>query len=577
MLQRLSIKDFILIQNVELEFKHGLTIFTGETGSGKSMLLHALSLILGERANADLIRVNAEIAFICAEFSNNQLTNAWLNENGFAIEEDIILIKRSIDKQGKNRAHINGMVATSQQLRSLTNTLIQIQSQHAQQNLLQISEQRKILDEFCHTQNLVNEVSKFYKNWQIAIQNLTNAKIQFEKEQENAEYLSWVMQDLKQLNPQEDEWQELQQEHKLLQHSSDIINNIQAMQNCITDVEGMPNILRFIQQKSNDVKKFDASLEEINVFIESINIQVNELENFLEKYLQKIDIDPERLSYLDQRLNTWITLARRLKVSNEDLYEEHIKIGEQLNSLDESHIQKLSQQVKIAKNVYLEHAKQLSLLRQKGAIKLSQQVKTTIQELAMKEADFSIEVKNLENIEYEYIQNNDNKNSYKDENNNDSDKFSEYGIDKITFLLSTHKQASYKPLNKVASGGELSRIALAITVATQQNNTIPTLIFDEIDSGISGITAQKIGALLSQLSQNQQIICITHLAQVAAYANQHITVSKHTKNDITIANIYELNLDQQLQELARLIGGDIISAETIQHAKNMIENSKVLT
>ncbi len=554
MLQRLSIKDFILIDNVELDFKKGLTIFTGETGSGKSMLLNALSLILGERANADLVRSQTDIAFICAEFSSNSFTNLWLSENGFILEEDIIIIKRSIDKYGKNRAHINGMAATSQQLRSLTNHLIQIQSQHAQQNLLQTNEQRKILDTFCQANNLADEVRKFYKNWQLSIQNLNNAKIQFEKEQENAEYLSWIIQDLKNLNPQPHEWGNLQQEHNLLQHSKDIIHNIQAMQSCVTDNEGISNILRFLQQKANEAKKIDHNLEELNIFIETINIQINELESFLDKYLQKIDIDPERLNYLDQRINTWITLARRLKVSNDDLYEEHIKIHAKLNSLDENYIQKFEQQVKIDKNVYLQHAEQLSKIRRQGALNIAQKVNSIIKDLAMQEADFIIEVNNIHN----------------------SDEYNEYGIDKISFLLAAHKQASYKSLNKVASGGELSRIALAITVAMQQNSIIPSLIFDEVDSGISGITAQKIGALLCGLSQHQQILCITHLAQVAAYAGQHISVSKNTQNDITIASIYELNLEQQLQELARLIGGDIISQETIMHAKNMIESSKAL-
>jgi len=548
MLQHLSIKDFILIDDIELNFCPSLNIFTGETGSGKSILLNALSLLMGERASSDLVRHGANIAFINAEFTSNKRAESWLIENGFALEDDIILIKRSIDKSGKNRAHINGMASTGQQLKSLSKYLIEIQSQHAQQELLQTSEQRYILDSYANHLDLVDEVSNFYTLWQDKVKNLAKAYEQFEKDKENAEYLTWVMQDIEKLAPQNNEWQEIQNEHKKLQYSSDIIQNIQSMQTCLNGDDGIFKQIKFLQQKHNDINKFDSSLH-LDEFIDALSINSNEMQIYLDKYLQRIEIDPARLQFLDERIHSWLTLSRRLKVSNEDLFMQQENLKQQLYLMDENFLSKLKQEVETTYNVYIQHAKKLSSLRKTTAIDLAKYVTKTIQELAMKEAIFIIDI--LENEP------------------------NEYGIDKIIFNLISHKNALPKPLNKIASGGELSRIALAITVACQTNNTMPSLFFDEIDSGISGVTAQKIGTLLAQIAKNQQVLCITHLAQVAAFADNHIIVNKISNDTNTTAHIYTLNASEKLNEIARLIGGDIINQDTLAHAQNLIDKSKI--
>jgi DNA repair protein RecN (Recombination protein N) len=564
MLQYLSIKDFILIEQLELHFKNNLTIVTGETGAGKSILLDAISLIMGERCPSDVIRSGADIAYICAEFTCTPQALIWLNENGFSIEDNSILIKRSIDKQGKNRAFINGLGATSQQLKALCAELIQIQSQHAQQNLLNVHAQRKILDAFCEHNTLLEQVSQAYYTWKNCFDALQQAKLQFEKDAEQIEYLSWVRQDIEKLSPQCDEWEAIQQEHQRLQNASDIIQNIQTMQACIQEDGGISQHLRLLQQKNNDTKKFDADLKQADDFIESLHIQATELESYLEKYLQKIDIDPHRLTYLDERMHTWLTLARRLKIHPSDMYAEHINMQQHVNAIDAETLLKIEKELQLAYKNYIKHATELSQSRHTNAKQLQQEVTLSIQDLAMKEAEFIIDV---DSIDYTSC----NENSLQD--------MHAYGIDKINFMLRTHAQANIKPLAKVASGGELSRITLAVILATQKNQLknqfVATLIFDEIDSGISGVTAQKIGALLANMAQKQQILCVTHLAQVAAYANQHISVYKQTNNNITRAHIAELSYDARLQELARLIGGDLVTTETLKHAEHMVQHSKI--
>ncbi len=561
MLHYLSIKDFILIDNLELNFKPNLTILTGETGSGKSILLDAIGLIMGERCSADVIRSGADIAFVCAEFSCTPQALLWLQENSFSIEDgNTILIKRSIDKQGKNRAFINGMGATSQQLKALTSELIEIQSQHVQQNLLNVNVQRKIVDDYCENQNILNQVSQSYTAWKNCFIALQEAKMQFEQDAEKIEYLSWVKQDIEKLNPQCDEWTFMQTEHQRLQNASDIIQNVQTMQACILEDGGMLQHLRILQQKNNDTKKFDDNLQQVDEFIEAIHIQTTELESYLDKYLQKIDIDPARLNYLDERMHTWLTLARRLKINPSDMYDEYINMQQHVHMLDAATLLKMEQDVQKVYKIYIEYALELSTSRRAGIKSLQHEVTKSIQDLAMKEAEFIIQI---DSIDYNIC------------NENSLDIMQAHGIDKINFMLRTHAQANIKPLAKVASGGELSRITLAIIVSTQKNQCASTLVFDEIDSGISGITAQKIGALLTNMAQNQQILCITHLAQVAAYASQHISVNKHTQNNITRADITELDHSQRLQELARLIGGDLVTAETLQHAEHMIRHSKV--
>ncbi len=558
MLQSLHIRNFILIDEVTINFCQAFNVFTGETGSGKSIILNALALILGERLQGDVVRisnnnsVDNSIAYINAEFTLNKLAKNWLIDNDFPINDDqnTVFIKRIIDIAGKNRAYINGMPATLQQLKLFSKLLIEIQSQHIQQKLLQNQYQRHILDAYSQNHNLANEVNNLYHNWKNKIEQLQQAEIQAEKQQENLEYLTWIKNDLTKLNPLKNEWEEIQIEHKKLQNAQDIINNINFIQQYIDDEnEGIAKKIRQMQQKIHEITKYDNNLNEISNYIEALNINSTEICNYLDKYLQKIEINPEKLQYLDNRIQQWLTLSRRLKIDNNNLHLELQNIETQLAISNKDTINALKIEIDNCFNSYMEQAKKLSNERKNTAIKLGCNVSIIIQDLAMQNANFSIDIAD--------------------------DKPNEHGIDNITFMLSSNNTTA-KPLNKIASGGELSRIALAIIVVVQQKNSMPTLVFDEIDSGISGITAQKIGALLAKYSTSKQILCITHLAQVAAFANQHIMVSKIDNSDSSFAQITVLNQQQKAYEIARLIGGDLINQDTLAHANNLIAYSSTI-
>jgi DNA repair protein RecN (Recombination protein N) len=568
MLKSLHIQNFILIDEINLDFDAGLTALTGETGSGKSILLDAISLIMGERAQADLVKYGCDVAYISADFHMNTLAIEWLKQNRFYIDEQTLNINRSIDKDGKNKGKINNIPATSTHLKALTSLLIEIQGQYIQQELLGNNKQRELLDKYCDISEQLNILQYSYNNWKDALNNLEQAKLKHNELKQKFDELQLVLEDLNDLKPHENEWLDIQAEHKKLQYASDIIERVTAMQSCFNGEDSNINsMLKFMQQKAAEIRKYDEHSQDMQGYLQDAQIQLNELDSYLHKYLQKIDIDPERLEYLDLRMSSWLKISRRINIDPQQLHTKWLDIKEQINNIDDDNISKLNTLVDEYYQIYHKQAQNISYIRNTKAVNLQNTITSILQDLLMPDAIFSIEISTINE--------------------------SEHGIDRVNYMLRSHQNASPKALNKVASGGELSRIALALIISTQKQNLANSLqspnysnmsdtnddtainnislIFDEIDSGISGVTAQKIGDALAKIAKNQQVLCVTHLAQVACYASNHVVVYKQNSN---LAVIKKLNHDERLQELARLIGGSVVSNETIAHAQNMLNSAK---
>ncbi|MGV3653247.1 MAG: DNA repair protein RecN [Noviherbaspirillum sp.] len=548
MLRTLSIRDFVIVDAIELELAAGFSVFTGETGAGKSILIDALALALGGRGDASMVREGASRADITAEFAPGESALAWLADKEFGSEEDAALLRRVIDNAGRSKAYINGIPATATQLRELGELLVDIHGQHAHQSLLKTDAQRQLLDGQAGLAEEAKAVAAAHKAWRA----LARQREEFETNARNVllerERLEWQVGELEKLAPRPGEWAEISNEHSRLSNAASLIEGAQEALDAISESETNPMLSRLasLNQKLARLADIDEGLKPVLEALEPARIQLQEAVYALNDYLGRVELDPARLHEVEARLEAIHSTARKFRAAPEDLPGELETLSGQLRQLaDASDVDALRAQEEKKKAAYLEAAQRLSGARAKAARALGEAVTGAMQDLSMAGGRFEVALRPCEPAAH--------------------------GLEQVEFLVAGHAGSAPRPLAKVASGGELARIALAISVIASSAATTPTLIFDEVDSGIGGGVAEVVGRLLKRLGQDRQVLCVTHLPQVASQANQHFQVSKAgTPNGKTASRIEGLDAKGRVEEVARMLGGLEITATTRKHARELL-------
>jgi len=548
MLRTLTIRDFVIVDHIELEFSAGFSVLTGETGAGKSILIDALSLTLGGRGDASMVREGAAKADICAEFSSNASCETYLSTQDIDIEDGMILLRRVIDNAGRSKAYINGVSATAAQLRDLGALLVDIHGQHAHQSLLRTDAQREILDSQAQLQNQVDEVGKLYKSWHA----LKQQRIQFETNTRQIvmerERLEWQVSELEKLGAQPGEWQDITNEHSRLAHAANLIEGAQFALDAISEsYNPILSQLSTIHQRLDKLTGYDTGLQAIVDNLEPARIHLQEATSALNDYLSRVDLDPQRLREVEQRVEALHSGARKFHVTPEQLPDLLPNLAAELNMMGSAtDLESLQVMEQAAFDTYRTAATRLGKARAVAAKELGTAVTQAMQDLSMTGGSFSIELSASEPAAH--------------------------GMQHIEFMVAGHAGVAARPLAKVASGGELARIALAISVIASSSTSTPTLIFDEVDSGIGGAVAEVVGRLLKRLGQQAQVLCVTHLAQVASQADQHFQVSKESRDTKTVSQIALLDHKARVEEIARMMGGLEITATTRKHARELLTN-----
>jgi DNA repair protein RecN (Recombination protein N) len=547
MLRTLSIHDFVIVDAIELELTPGFTVFTGETGAGKSILIDALALALGGRGDASVVRDGAAKADITAEFATGDEADAWLAANEFDSDEGGVLLRRVIDNAGRSKAFINGIAATAAQLRDLGELLVDIHGQHAHQSLLKTDAQRVLLDGQAGLQDDARTVAAAYKTWRAVAKQReefeTNAKsVLMERER-----LEWQVGELEKLAVKPGEWAEISNEHSRLSHAASLIEGAQEALTAISESDDSPILsqLSALNQKLGKLADIDDALKPVLEALEPAQIQLQEAVYSLNDYLSRVELDPDRLHEVETRLEAIHSTARKFRVAPEDLPQEFELLSAQLRQLaDASDLDALRAQEDKLKATYMAAAQKLSKARARAAKLLSDAVTAAMQDLSMAGGRFEVALNPCEPAGY--------------------------GLEQIEFLVAGHAGTVPRPLAKVASGGELARIALAISVITSSATATPTLIFDEVDTGIGGGVAEVVGRLLKRLGQDRQVLCVTHLPQVASQANRHFQVSKLGIDGKTVSRIESLDAKARVEEIARMLGGLEITPTTRKHARELL-------
>ena len=556
MLQTISLRDFVIVDQLELDFASGFTVLTGETGAGKSILLDALSLVLGERADSSQIREGSSRAEISALFRiDPELISSfsqWLDEQGFPIEDDgqSLVLKRTVESNGRSRAFINGSVATLAQLREAGDQLVDIHGQHAHQLLLKGGAQRELLDRHAGLLPLASEVAQAFKvlnDSRRRLEQAENAGHDIERERER---LEWQLEELTELSPQVGEWGNIQSEHARLANGAKLIGGCQEAIEVLSDADNsLASSLSKVCGSISALAEHDPALGSISESLESAQIQLDEAIHGLNRYLQKIDLDPARLEQVEERMQALHGASKKYRTDVDDLPKLLLETSERLEALTASqNIDALREKVKQEEAAYFKVAKQLSQKRSKAAAELGQLVTDAMQDLSMAGGRLEIALASLQ-------------------------EGGSHGLEQIEFLVAGHAGSTPRSLAKVASGGELARISLAISVITSKASFTPTLIFDEVDAGIGGAVAETVGKLLHQLGQSHQILCVTHLPQVAAQGNHHLKVSKSQSGEKTVSQVQPLGRTERVEEVARMLGGATITDTTRRHARELLEQN----
>ena len=561
MLVHLSISQFALVEHLELELKAGMTTITGETGAGKSILLGALGLALGNRIDGNIVRNGAEKADISATFIISDKVIKWLDSHDYPIEDDTCILRRVVTQEGRSRGYINGRNASATELKALANQLIDIHGQYAHQSLMQKDAPRKLLDNYANTRGLCLKTKQSFQAWQEKLKQKNNLQEDSAEQQAQRQLLTYQVQELDSLQLVANEVAELETELKRLSNADAImLSGQQALTLCAdgsndetssSSASSQGSALQQVQQAIQELDQIDDDnevLKESREFLNQAQIQLIEANEALQNYIDKVEINPQRLQQIDQRLGAIFDLARKHQVRAEELYDKWQELSDQLNALNfsDDDMETLIQQVAELEQAYLKLALQLSKKRHKAAGKLDKEVNTHFEALALGNARLQTEIQS------------DKKQAYS------------HGIDDIDLLVQTNPGMPMGQLCKVASGGELSRISLAIQVVTAKTSNIPSLIFDEVDVGIGGGTAERVGRLLNQLGQHSQVLCVTHQPQVAAQAQNHLQVSKISGDEQTFTNIRTLDNTQRTEEIARMLGGVEITQHTLDHAQEML-------
>ena len=544
MLHSLHIRDFVIVDQVDLHFDQGFTVFSGETGAGKSILIDALALALGGRAETYSIREGADKTDISAVFDCPDSLRDWLQEQ--EMDDSELVLRRVFDRSGKSRAFINGVPANLAQLRSIGQHLVDIHGQHAHQSLLKNSAQRELLDAHADNNRLLQTLAQQWKAWQSDIR-------QYKESQENAaqqnlerERLEWQLQEIAKLQLGKNEWENVSTEHNRLAHASSLLEGATQTLNTLDGEEqSLISELNSATQRIAQLLKNDPALQGIYDALESARIACVEAASDLNSYLDKVDLDPLRLAELETRMRNIFDTAHKFRVEPEQLHHLQQELEANLAHFNKiSNLEELEKSIAQRKAAYMETAQELSKARKKTASTLGKEVTQAMQSLAMQGGVFEIHLQKAEP--------------------------GPHGLEQVEFNVAGHAGTTPRPLAKVASGGELARISLALSVMANKAGRVPTLIFDEVDTGIGGAVAEAVGKLLRELGGRHQVLCVTHLPQVAACAQQHFQVQKNQKNKTTHSEIVLLDEQERINEVARMLGGVTITETTREHAREML-------
>ncbi len=543
MLRRLSLRDIAIVEALELEPGEGFTVLTGETGAGKSILVDALQLALGNRADATLVREGAARAEVAAEFHSPASLAGWLDEAGFAAD-DTLLLRRSVDAQGRSRAWINGSPATLAQLREVADHLVDIHGQHAWQSLTRPAAVRELLDAVAGADTAPMQAA--WAAWRSALQRLDAARAQQDGLQRERERLAWQIGDLDKLAPGADEWPLLEAEHERLAHGQALLDGARAALDALAD--GEPSAVALVaraEQALDAVQRHDAELAPVTEVLRQAQALLDDAAHSLGNYLGRREPDPERLAELDERLGAWVALARRYRRRPEELPALLQGWRAELAQLDESaDLAALEKTAAAAEQAWRRAAEPVSRARRAAAPKLAASVSAAMQQLGMAGGRFEVALV-------------------------PEDAPQAWGLETVELRVAGHAGSTPRPLAKVASGGELSRLALAIAVTTAQAGGVPTLIFDEIDSGVGGTVGDAVGRLMKQLGASRQVLAVTHLAQVAACADTHVVVAKATQDGRTRSLLQPVAGEARVAEVARMLGGERLSG--MAHAQTLLD------
>jgi len=550
MLRTLSIRDFVIVDSLELEFDPGFTVLTGETGAGKSILIDALALALGERGDASAVRAGCERTDISAEFDVRALPGLieWLRAAELEGDTGTLLLRRVIDKNGRSRAFVNGRPATQGQLRDAGEWLLDIHGQHAHQSLLKPDAQRTLLDAHAGLGQLASQLGAAYRLWQKLAQSRAEYETHAAARNAEREQLQCQVQELAQLALQPDEWSAVQAEHTRLAHAAGLIEGVQAALDTLSEAEGAClSLLSGTGARLESLLGYDAGLSEALELIRSGEAQVQEAVYALRHYVDRVELDPQRLAAVEARMEAIHGSARKFRIAPEALPEHLRQLQARLAELEvASDLAGLAIQEQQARTSYFDLAAKLSAGRKKAAATLGREVTQVMQKLAMAGGKFEVALK-----------------PYPPEG-------SAHGAEVVEFLVAANPGVDPRALPKVASGGELSRISLAIQVITSKAALVPTLIFDEVDAGIGGGVAEIVGRQLKILGTERQVLCVTHLPQVAAQADQQWSVSKFGAEGRVKTIVAVLDRKARIEEVARMLGGTEITATTRKHAAEML-------
>lgn len=550
MLTQLTVSNYAIAERVELQFSKGMTALTGETGAGKSIVLDALSLAMGGRADASAVRHGAKRADITASFDVSRIAEArsWLEQHELDDDHDCIL-RRVISKDGRSRAYINGQPCPLAHLKDLGSRLMDIHSQHQHQSLLHKDTHRKLLDEYAGVETLAGDTREAWKIWSKTRQRLTERQQNADEAEARLQLLRYQVEELDRMALESGEQESLEQEQAHLSHADTVLlNSQQAALLCTEEDNSAADLVRqALQQLENLPTEVPALADTIQMLNEA-QIQISEAGDNLRRFVEDYEADPARLAEVEERLSAIYQMARKHRIAPEELPEFHQRLSAELASLDdgEGSVAQLEAELQSQRTHFDELATRLSEARQQAAAKLDQRIADELAQLSMPAVQFVTHL-----------------------NRNAAGEPSPSGLEDVEFLVSANPGQPARPLAKVASGGELSRISLAIQVVVAQTSTTPTLVFDEVDVGIGGGTAEVVGRLLRTLGDDGQVLCVTHLPQVAAQCHQHLFVSKFTEQDATFSKIETLDDHGRISEVARMLGGVDMTEHTIAHAREM--------
>jgi DNA repair protein RecN (Recombination protein N) len=542
-LKRITLRDFVIVRELELDLQGGFGVLTGETGAGKSILIDALQLALGSRADAGTVREGAARADISAEFDSPAAVSAWLEQAGFD-QADSLLLRRTVDAQGKSRSWINGSPATATQLREIGDQLLDIHGQHAWQSLTRPDTVRRLLDAYAGTST--KPLETLWTQWRSAQKALADAQAARDSLQQEQERLAWQIGEVGKLNPGADEWAELNAEHTRLSHTQALLDAVQTAIDALEGEDsgalaGLSRAHTALHNQEHIAPEY-AALAEV---LASSLAQAEDAAHSLHSTLRKTELDPQRLGELDDRLSQWVSLARRYKRTPAELPALLASWKTELARLDAAaDSQALEAAERKAQGAYRTEANLLGKARALAAPKLAKAITLAMQGLGMQGGQFQVALQKIEP--------------------------SASGLEEVQFLVAGHAGSTPRAVGKVASGGELSRIALAIAVTTSELGTAQTLIFDEVDSGVGGAVAETVGRLMKQLGRDRQVLAVTHLPQVAACADHHLVVAKQRDGKSTVSSVALVLGEQRVAEVARMLGGEKLSGTTLAHAKEML-------